>query len=125
MISDSCYAGYLGSEKSPFLFGVSGGGESERAIKSGLSRRARVVISSGGIKPVLDGFSDDHSIFAAALIEALENNRGTLRDSNLFAQLSVNMKKRGEKSDIRQVPEMKPVREAGHEGGTFYFVPRI
>jgi uncharacterized protein len=123
VISDSCYAGYLGSEKSPFLFGVSSGEESEKAIKSGLSRRARVVISSGGIQPVLDGSDTRHSVFAGALLEALTANKGALRDTNLFAQLSVNVRKRSEFADTDQTPEMKPVREAGHEGGAFYFVP--
>lgn len=122
VISDSCYAGYLGSEKSPFLFGVSGS-QSEKAIQAGLSRRARVVISSGGVKPVLDGSNNTHSVFASALIDALEQNQETLRDSGLFAQLSVNVRKRSESAELAQTPEMKPVREAGHEGGTFYFVP--
>lgn len=122
VISDSCYAGYLGSEKSPFLFGVSGT-QSEKAIQAGLARRARVVISSGGVKPVLDGSNKTHSIFAGALIDALEQNRDTLRDSALFAQLSVNVRKRSEFAEDVQIPELKPVREAGHEGGSFYFVP--
>jgi uncharacterized caspase-like protein len=122
VISDSCYAGYLGSEKSPFLFGVSGS-QSEKAIQAGLARRARVVISSGGVKPVLDGSNKTHSIFASALIESLEQNTDALRDSALFSQLSVNVRKRSQHAEEDQVPEMKPVREAGHEGGTFYFVP--
>lgn len=125
VISDSCYAGNLGSEKSPFLFGVSGSSDSAQAIRSGLSRRSRVVISSGGVKPVLDGFDETHSIFAGALIDALESNDNALRDSNLFAQLSVNVRKRSSEAQLAELqsPEMKPVREAGHEGGTFYFVP--
>lgn len=123
VISDSCYAGYLGSEKSPFLFGVSSGGESKKAIEAGIGRRARVVISSGGVKPVLDGTNSTHSIFASALLDALEQNDGALRDSGLFAQLSVNVRKRTSETDEHQTPEMKPVREAGHEGGAFYFVP--
>lgn len=123
VISDSCYAGYLGSEKSPFLFGVSGGSDSDKAIQAGIERRARVVISSGGVKPVLDGSSENHSVFAKALLEALEQNGNAMRDSALFAQLSVNVRKRSEFVELDQTPEMKPVREAGHEGGAFYFVP--
>lgn len=122
VISDSCYAGYLGSEQSPFLFGVSGG-ETAKAIKAGLARRARVVISSGGVKPVLDGSDTAHSVFAGSLLEALQTNEGALRDSNLFAQLSVNVRKRSAIGESGQIPEMKPVREAGHEGGAFYFIP--
>ncbi len=122
VIADSCYAGYLGSEKSPFLFGVSSGAESERAIKAGIGRRARVVISSGGVKPVLDGSNNKHSVFASALLEALQKNDGAMRDSSLFSQLSVNMQKRSRFVEDMQKPELKPVREAGHEGGAFYFV---
>lgn len=123
VIADSCYAGYLGSAKSPFLFGVSGGSDGEKAIRSGLARRSRVVISSGGVRPVMDGANDGHSVFANALIESLEKNNGALRDSGLFAQLAVNVSKRSAAIVEKQQPEMKPVREAGHEGGTFYFVP--
>lgn len=123
VISDSCYAGYLGSEKSPFLFGVSSGAESAKAIQTGIGRRARVVISSGGVKPVLDGSNTNHSVFANALLEALEKNDKAMRDSSLFSQLSVNVRKRSQFVEETQNPEMKPVREAGHEGGAFYFVP--
>ncbi len=123
VISDSCFAGQLGSDKSPFLFGISGDQESESAIRTGIKRRSRVVISSGGLKPVMDGSSGRHSVFASALLDALENNTEALRDSRLFAQLSVNVRKRSEQTEEVQIPEMKPVREAGHEGGAFYFVP--
>ncbi len=123
VISDSCFAGHLGSDKSPFLFGISGENESEAVIRAGLDRRARVVISSGGLRPVMDGSSTRHSVFASALLEALETNNKALRDSRLFAQLSVNVRKRSGFNQESQIPEMKPVREAGHEGGAFYFVP--
>jgi uncharacterized protein len=125
VIADSCYAGFLGSEKSPLLFGVSSGPLSEAAIQSSLARRARVVISSGGLRPVLDGTNQTHSVFASALIETLEQNNQTLRDSSLFSQLSVNVRKRAAAANLDQVPEMKPVREAGHAGGSFYLVPSI
>ncbi len=123
VISDSCYAGYLGSEKSPFLFGINQGRQSQKAIEAGLSRRSRVVISSGGTKPVLDGSDSRHSVFAGALIDVLDSNNDALRDSALFSQLSVNVRKRSQYVSEPQTPEMKPVREAGHAGGTFYFVP--
>ncbi|HRH78362.1 MAG TPA: caspase family protein, partial [Cellvibrionaceae bacterium] len=125
VIADSCYAGFLGSEKSPLLFGVSSSQITEAGIKASLNRRARLVISSGGLAPVLDGTNSNHSVFANALIETLEHNNETLRDSNLFSALSVNVRKRAGAADLVQMPEMKPVREAGHAGGTFYFVPKI
>ena len=125
VIADSCYAGVLGSEKSPLLFGVSGGPLTEASIKASMGRRARVVISSGGLSPVMDGTGSNNSVFASALLESLEQNKEPMRDSALFSLLAVNVSKRTANAVKVEVPEMKPVREAGHAGGTFYFVPTI
>ncbi|MDZ7924351.1 MAG: caspase family protein [Marinagarivorans sp.] len=123
VLADSCYAGGLGAEQSALLFGVGSGTLNEQAIKSGLNKRARVVISSGGDKPVLDGTANNHSIFTRALINALENNKGLLKDSDLFSRLAINVGDTSEQLKLPQKPEMRPIREAGHEGGTFYFLP--
>lgn len=125
VISDSCFAGYLGEDKSPYLFGLSRAKLSRATIERDIKRRARIVISSGGERPVLDGSNTDHSIFAGALIEALEQNDRPLRDSQLFSLLSVNVGRRAQSLALMQEPEMKPVREAGHEGGSFYFIPKL
>ncbi len=122
VVADSCYAGQLGAESSSFLFGTNSK-LSEKSIKLGLSHRSRVVISSGGVKPVLDGTVSDHSVFALSLIDVLEENNNILRDSMLYSQLAVNVKQRNTYVDIKQDPEMKPIRSAGHEGGSFYFIP--
>lgn len=124
VVADSCYAGSLGSETSSLLFGSNMGKLSERSIKTGLSRRGRLVISSGGMKPVLDGTTSSHSIFASSLIEILENNNQALRDSMLFSQLSVNVRRRNEIIEESATPKMQPVRTAGHEGGSFFFIPK-
>jgi hypothetical protein len=47
-----------------------------------------------------------------------------MRDTTLYSQLAVNVKKRNEYVDEKTVPEMKPIRSAGHEGGVFYFIPK-
>lgn len=124
VVADSCYAGQLGVEGSPFLFG-SGATLSEKSIRSGLEHRSRIVISSGGISPVLDGTNDDHSIFAGSLLNVLENNQQIIRDSMVFSQLAVNVRNKNKNlTSGTTSPEMKPIRSAGHEGGAFYFVPR-
>ena len=38
------------------------------------SKKARTVLTSGGVEPVLDGAGGKHSVFAKALLEALEKN---------------------------------------------------
>jgi len=126
VIADSCYAGQLGAEGSAFLFGSgSGGSLSRKSVESGLSHKSRIVISSGGVKPVLDGTDQNHSVFASSLLEVLESNQNILRDSMLFAQLAVNVRQRNKLVDLESTPEMKPIRSAGHEGGAFYFVPAL
>jgi len=48
-------------------------------LKKLSSRRARVVLTLGGVEPVSDaGGRDNHSIFAAARLRALEENTGGL-----------------------------------------------
>ena len=124
VLADSCYAGGLGAEQSSLLFGLGGSNFNEAVIKSGLSKRARVVISSGGNKPVLDGTAQHNSIFTKALVEALESNDTLLKDSDLFSHLAINIGDVSAKLKMPQTPEMRPIREAGHEGGTFYFLPQ-
>ncbi len=125
VIADSCFAGNLASEKSAFLLGSIDTDLTKKSINMGLARRARIVISSGGEKPVLDGRTGEHSIFATALIELLEKNDGVLRDDMLFSHVSVDVRQRSTYSSLEQIPEMRPIRAAGHEGGDFFFVPQL
>ncbi len=122
VVADSCFAGQLGAEGSSFLFG-SGAKLSKKSLHSGLSHRSRIVISSGGVKPVLDGTTSDHSVFTESLLDVLESNDQILRDSMVFSHLAVNVKERNNIIGADSSPEMKPIRSAGHEGGVFYFVP--
>ncbi len=123
VVADSCYAGALASESSALLLGSAAATLTEESIRSGLGRRARVVISSGGVRPVLDAVDGKHSTFAQSLIEVLENNDRVLRENMLFARVAVNVRRRSEGTSLPQTPEMRPIRAAGHEGGDFYFVP--
>lgn len=124
VLADSCYAGGLGAEDSALLFGLGSQGFNKEVIKSGLDKRARVVISSGGNKPVLDGTANTHSIFTSALVDTLQNNNTLLKDSDLFSHLAIQITDISEQINMPQRPEMRPIREAGHEGGTFYFLPQ-
>ena len=124
VIADSCFAGNLASENSAFLLGGVNVSLSKQSIEIGKSRRSRIVISSGGEKPVLDGINGEHSIFANALINLLEKNEGILREDMLFSQVAVNVRQQAKANDLEQTPEMRPIRAAGHEGGDFYFIPK-
>jgi len=123
VIADSLFAGSLTADSSPMLLGSGERALSEEAIRSGLERRSRVVISSGGDKPVLDALDPQHSLFARSLIDVLEDNDQVVRENMLFARVAVNVRRRSQGEGVEQTPEMRPIRDAGHEGGDFYLVP--
>ena len=113
IVADSCYSGKLTRSihirrKSANYF--------ERMVK----KRTRVVLTSGGLEPVLDsGGSDGHSVFASAFLNALQSNRGIIDGTMLFTQI-----RRPVMLRASQTPEYSDIRKAGHEGGDFIFVRR-
>ncbi|MBA1147245.1 caspase family protein [Ectothiorhodospiraceae bacterium WFHF3C12] len=123
VLADSCYAGALASESSALLLPSTQSNLSAEDIRNGLNNRARIVISSGGVKPVLDRVDRKHSLFAGSLIDVLSRNEGVLRENMLFAHVAATVRRRSEDLSLPQTPEMRPIRAAGHSGGDFYFVP--
>jgi hypothetical protein len=111
IVADSCYSGKLTRglhivKKSP--------GYWDRVLK----KKTRVVLTSGGLEPVLDsGGKNGHSVFASAFLEQLENNESILDGTTLFAKL-----RRKVMLDSDQVPEYSDIRKAGHDGGDFLFI---
>jgi uncharacterized caspase-like protein len=113
VIADSCYSGTLQRERAS---GV------ERLSSPDLVRlaqkRARTVLSSGGIEPVLDRGGRGHSVFARAFIEALRSNNAAVVDlTRLFPDI-----RRRVMLNAEQTPEYRDIRQAGHDGGDFLFV---
>lgn len=122
VIADSCYSGAMSSD--PTTLALSGSAPlNERLIELGLSRKARYVLSSGGLRPVLDGSQQQHSVFARALVEVLNGNEGLLRAQDLFDRVAQRTERMASSVGVEQRPELRPIREAGHEAGSFFFVP--
>jgi hypothetical protein len=113
IIADSCYSGKLA--RGVHIINKTPG------YLSRLSRkRARCVISSGGLEPVIDSGGDGlHSVFATAFLNALNENNNILDGAQLFNQL-----RRPVMLNSDQTPEYSDIRKAGHEGGEFLFVKR-
>lgn len=111
IVSDSCYSGTLTRSIRVKLSKPS-------YIKKMVQKRARTVLASGGLEPVLDtGGDENHSIFATALINALEeNNSPYIETTHLFAKI-----RRAVVVNSDQTPEYSDVRKAGHNGGEFIF----
>jgi hypothetical protein len=92
-------------------------------IKLMADKRARLVLSSGGVQPVLDSGGGKHSVFAAAFLNALGSNNGILEGQRLFSQVSQGVTNVSAAAAIEQVPQYAPIKYAGHEAGDFFFVP--
>ena len=88
-------------------------------IEKIVNKKARKVLTSGGLEPVTDVGSPGHSIFASAFLSILKENQGVLDGSILFSILR-------EKVVINsdQTPEYGNIRKAGHDGGDFLFVKK-
>src|SRR5690606_10476517 len=122
VVADSCYSGLL-SEDPGMVFLKDPGAVSLDYVKFKLPKRARLLISSGGDKPVLDAGGDGHSVFSRAFLDVLEQNRGVLSTPSLFVQLRERVKVGAQRDGFSQVPEIKAIKTAGHEIGDFFFVP--
>lgn len=119
VIADSCYSGTMsGSAIRPFPEDVA-----ENDILFTSRVKARTVLTSGGLQPVLDSGGDGHSIFASALLDVLKENDGVMEGYRLYQALEQQVKLRSKLSGIQQIPEYTAVKHAGHEGSEFYFLP--
>ena len=114
VIADSCFSGALTRTATADTF------ESRQALLQRLSsRRSRMILTSGGLEPVLDGGNpfSSHSVFADALLDALGDNETVIEAGRLFVQVRDRV---AHASD--QTPQYAPLRSAGHDGGDFIFV---
>lgn len=123
VVADSCYAGLLSTDPS-YLFLNDKVAYSRDYIKYKLPKRSRLLLSSGGDKPVLDEGSGGNSVFAGAFLDALETNTGIMSAPELFTRISKRVEVAAAKNKFVQKPEFKSIKGAGHEVGDFFFVPR-
>ncbi|HEY6927573.1 MAG TPA: caspase family protein, partial [Steroidobacteraceae bacterium] len=123
VVADSCYAGLLSADPGINLFG-SEQQLSADYIKYKLPKRARLLLASGGDQPVLDAGGQGDSVFARAFLDALASNSGILSTPALFVQVQERVKAGLARNHFNEVPELKAIKEAGHELGDFFFIPR-
>lgn len=119
VVADSCYSGTLtGSSISPLPEDV----DNEDILFT--SRvKARTVLTSGGLQPVLDSGGNGHSIFASAFLDVLNENDGVMEGYRLYKAMSQQVSLRSSLAGFKQVPEYSAIKHAGHEGSEYYFLP--
>jgi peptidoglycan hydrolase-like protein with peptidoglycan-binding domain len=112
VVADSCYSGTL-------TRGLAIGSKSPGYYHAIVERRARTVLTSGGLEPVLDAGGGRHSVFAKAFLETLRGNPGVIDGEGVFQRVRELVILNAE-----QTPEYGNIRLAGHDGGDFLFVRR-
>lgn len=124
VIADSCYAGLLSSEPDPITTGLD---ErlllAERYVELKLPKKSRLLLSSGGDSPVLDGGGEGYSVFASVLLEALHQNTDILGVPALFLRIRDKVSEAATANNFQQIPAWNVIRAAGSEPGDFFFVP--
>lgn len=123
VVADSCYSGAMTRAS----IGQLESGMSDEArlvwLKAIARAKSRTALTSGGLKPVLDGGGGQHSIFAQNLINILNENEDILEAQRLYREISARVLNIALKQRFDQRPEYAPLRFAGHESGDFLFIP--
>ena len=117
VIADSSFSGLLADTPTFFLAVAPELFTSDRYLAIRHENRSRLLISSGQDYPVSDQ-SGDRSIFADAVLEALEQNNAILPAPALF--LAIREQLDPGALDV----QFKAIKGAGDAVGDFYFVPR-
>jgi uncharacterized caspase-like protein len=128
VVADTCYSGALTRSS---LARLEAGMSSEARynwLKIMAEKRSRTVLTSGDLKPVLDSGGGQHSIFAKAFINVLQENEDILEGQRLYQQISARVAYAAaavmtDAGPVEQVPQYAPIKYAGHESGDFLFVP--
>jgi hypothetical protein len=122
VVADSCYSGTMTRSA---LGDLDPGMSEEKRIELMqlmAQKRSRMVMTSGGIEPVIDSAGGPHSVFAQTFIELLRKNTGVLSGQEMFRLLQLRVAAVAQTMDTSQVPEYAPIKFAGHEAGDYFFV---
>ena len=111
LVADSCFSGTLLRSVDVKRTG--------RFYEQMARRSARLVMTSGGIEPVMDGGGDGHSVFARSFIEKLRGGERIVACTSLFQAIREPVVMSSE-----QVPQYSNIRFIDSDGGDFLFVRR-
>lgn len=122
VVADSCYSGAMTQSSVVRLPEKMAEGKRKKWLNFMLNRKARTVMTSGGVKPVLDTGGGKHSVFAQAFLNVLRRNTGLMEDYELFREVSGGVQQSASLIGFQQSPQYSAMLHAGHEGSPFFFV---
>ncbi|OMH39190.1 caspase family protein [Motiliproteus sp. MSK22-1] len=123
VVADSCYAGSMTQTSVARVEEELPPEIRKEWMQAMADTRARVMLTSGGVQPVLDGGGGKNSVFAKAFIKALQSNDQIMEGFNLYSQILDNVPGQAAQLGESQIPQYAPIHLAGHEAGEFFFRP--
>ncbi len=125
VVADSCYSGTMTRASVPTFTAATMPPEKwAQWVKAMADGRSRTALTSGGVMPVPDAGSGQHSYFARAFLNVLRDNNRLLEGQRLFQEVATSLALGSMDSPLAQMPEYAPIRYAGHESGEFFFLPK-
>ena len=109
VVADSCYSGSLSRSAFTDI-------RDTKYLERIVQKKARTVMTSGGLEPVADAGGVGHSVFASAFLSVLDSNTGVMDAQTFFERV-----RKPVILNTPQTPEYSNLRAAGHDGGDFVF----
>ncbi|KGM39900.1 hypothetical protein JY96_07285 [Aquabacterium sp. NJ1] len=123
VIADSCYSGTLTRSLIPQVDQALSAAQRQGPLSHLAKQRVRVAMTSGGLEPVVDGGSVDHSLFARSLLDMLGQVNAPVSAQELFQGVQARFAHLARRLSIAQQPQYAPIGFAGHEAGDFVLAP--
>jgi hypothetical protein len=124
IVADSCYSGALTESGVPRVDGDLAESQLASWQSRMVGKRSRTALTSGGLAPVLDEGTGEHSVFADAFLDILASNHDVLDGRRLYEALAARVTWKARTRAFRQDPQYAPIRFGGHEAGDFFLLPR-
>jgi predicted phage tail protein len=125
VVADSCYSGTMTRASAPSFDANSMPADKWAPwVKAMNNGRSRIALTSGGVMPVPDTGAGNHSYFARAFLNVLQDNNKLVEAQRVFREVSTSVALNSASSPLAQVPQYAPIRFAGHESGGFFFQPK-
>ena len=117
VLSDSCYSGTLTRN-------VNFDKNEKKPLSVYLNTISRMVITSGGLSPVLDSGGGGHSIFARFLINYLSTTDQNFTATDMYTSINKKITKLSSDLGVTQVPVLASLPRSGHVGPDFVFIKK-
>ncbi len=124
VVADSCYSGSLTRSAIATLESSKTDEVRRKWLEVMSTKRSRLVLSSGGVAPVLDSGGGKHSVFAKSFLDVMGKLEGVVETQRVYLQVSSTVGAVAADIGVEQLPQFAPIKFAGHEAGDFFFVAK-